>query len=153
MKELVVKFARLAAYCTTQKGIIDVISVSAIFTIWLYLIFVAGSTIDIIVQPLCWYLGYRLGSFGLLGFVPFGKWIHNNLQYVTKYNVAPGYRWRFITEMNFKIAPFYTTREMIPGDPSSSRDTTNVDCFVIYFGFPGLGYRSFIFSAPDIVNR
>lgn len=116
------------------------------FSVWVYMLIVRHSVIDVFLQPLAAYVGYRLGAYGLLGLLPGGKWLSRWLSehyYDTiKYEFKSWYWYfRFIKENTFTLDYMYISKEMFKGDTTSVRETTGVG--VVTFGF---GTRQYIFN-------
>lgn len=112
------------------------------FTAWLYLMIIRHSMLDLFVQPLAGYMGYRIASYGWFAFLPGGRWLSNHFYCKIKYKFK-SWHWyfRFIKENTFTLDYEYISREMVKGDPSSNRETTGIGA--VTFGF---GRSKYIFS-------
>lgn len=118
------------------------------FSVWSYLVYINHNILDLFIQPACMYLGYRLGSYGLSGLVPFGPTIKGRLYHKINYYdtlKASGYRWKFLTEEWFKVEYGYSTAYMYPGHEDSRRETTHVACISVTIFF-----TTYIFDVADL---
>ncbi|MFZ9455132.1 MAG: hypothetical protein ACO27Q_07865, partial [Bacteroidia bacterium] len=48
------------------------------FAAWLYLMIIRHSMLDMFVQPLAGYMGYRIARYGRFAFLPGGKWLSDH---------------------------------------------------------------------------
>ncbi len=113
-----------------------------LFSFWAYITVVRHSVLDLFIQPVAAYTGYRLGRYGLLGLLPGGKWLSEHYSCTIKFNLKSWYWYfKFIQENTFTLDYTYISREMFKGDPSSIRETTGIGA--VAFGF---GTRRYIFK-------
>jgi hypothetical protein len=109
---------------------------------WLCLMFISFSVLDIFIQPLGFYMGYRIVMYGWFAFLPGGKWLSDHFYCKIKYRFKSWYKYfQFIKENTFTLDYEYISKEMIKGDPSSRRETTGIGA--VTFGF---GRSKYIFN-------
>ena len=138
------KLASILAYALFDiKGRVLALSALIIFVVWLYLLSIKFSALDMLMQPLCMYLGYRLGWYGPIGLIPGGRFIASR-HYCTirYYDVLKSWRnkWLFFKHNFFKVELTYNKKEMFKGDVTSVREVTGAACLLL-----GIGFNTYIF--------
>lgn len=143
MKEKIKKACEFIKFLLTDKKaraplIVFIIS----FPAWLYLMIIRHTVLDLFIQPLSFYMGYRVAKYGKFAFLPGGKWLSDHFYARVKYKFK-SWHWyfRFIKENTFTLDYEYISREMIKGDPSSKRETTGIGAVTF-----GLGRSKYIFN-------
>lgn len=112
------------------------------FAAWLYLMIIRHTVLDLFIQPLAFYMGYRIARYGRFAFFPGGKWLSDHFYARVKYGFESWYNYfRFIKKNTFTLDYEYISREMIKGDPSSKRETTGIGAVTF-----GLGRSKYIFN-------
>jgi hypothetical protein len=125
-----------------KKIIMSTIICIISFAVWLYLMIIRHSMLDLFIQPMACYMGYRIARFRWFAFLPGGRWLSDHFYYRVKYGFKSWYNYfRFIKENTFTLDYTYIRREMIKGDPSSKRETTGIGA--VTFGF---GKSKYIFN-------
>jgi hypothetical protein len=132
----------------TSQGRTSSLLVLVLFSMWLYLLIVRHSVWDLFTQPICCYIGYRLGMYGLIGLIPFGPTISSRLYHKINYFHTLKnnyYRWLFLKEEWFKVEFGHSTCHLHPGHEDSRCETTHVECIAVTIGF-----TMYIFDVSDL---
>jgi len=86
MKEKIKTALEFIKFLLTDKsarGDFAVLIIS--FTAWLYLMIIRHSMLDLFMQPLGFYMGYRIFKYGWFAFLPGGKWLSDHFYCKIKY--------------------------------------------------------------------
>lgn len=111
---------------------------------WIYITMINFSWLDIVLQSLFFFIGWRIGGYGLLGFIPGGGIIAERHYHTIRFwPILKTWRvrWMFLIENTFSVDFFHIKKEMFKGDPTSVREVTGPVCMTV-----GIGFNKYIFD-------